>query len=159
MAGVQRPPQLAVGLRWAGYDACSTASNHSVDQGAQGVAATLEVMDRAGLRHAGMARNPNEAEVPTIIDVRGLRVGLLSYTYGLNSGRLLPTGPGWSRRSIPAASSPTHGRPGRPAPGSWRCCCTGARSTGPARPLPSVSWPGGCWPRPRSTSSSATTPT
>ena len=84
------PPQLAVALRWAGYDACSTASNHSVDQGAQGVAATLEVMDRAGLRHAGMARNPNEAEVPTIIDVRGLRVGLLSYTYGLNSGRPPP---------------------------------------------------------------------
>jgi capsule synthesis protein PGA_cap len=88
------PPQLAVALRWAGYDACSTASNHSMDQGPQGVAATLEVMDAAGLGHPGMARNANQAEVPTIVEVRGLRVGLLSYTYGLNSGRL-PTGRPW----------------------------------------------------------------
>src|SRR5829696_8164630 len=82
------PPQLAAALRWAGYDACSTASNHSMDQGPQGVAATLEIMDAAGLGHAGMARNAHEAATSTIVDVRGLRVGLLSYTYGLNSGRL-----------------------------------------------------------------------
>jgi Bacterial capsule synthesis protein PGA_cap len=82
------PPQLAAALRWAGYDACSTASNHSMDQGAQGIAATLDVMDAAGLRHAGMARNAREADRSTIVTVRGLRVGLLSYTYGLNSGRL-----------------------------------------------------------------------
>jgi poly-gamma-glutamate capsule biosynthesis protein CapA/YwtB (metallophosphatase superfamily) len=84
------PPQLAAALRWAGYDACSTASNHSMDQGPRGVAATLEVMDAAGLRHAGMARNANEAHASTVFDVRGLRVGLLSYTYGLNLGRLPP---------------------------------------------------------------------
>jgi poly-gamma-glutamate capsule biosynthesis protein CapA/YwtB (metallophosphatase superfamily) len=84
------PPELARALRWAGYDACSTASNHSMDQGPAGVAATLEVMDAAGLRHAGMARDPNEAQASTILDVRGLRVGLLSYTYGLNSGQLPP---------------------------------------------------------------------
>jgi poly-gamma-glutamate capsule biosynthesis protein CapA/YwtB (metallophosphatase superfamily) len=82
------PPQLAAALRWAGYDACSTASNHSMDQGPQGVTSTLEVMDAAGLRHPGMARNANEAHQSTIVEVRGLRVGLLSYTYGLNSGRL-----------------------------------------------------------------------
>jgi poly-gamma-glutamate capsule biosynthesis protein CapA/YwtB (metallophosphatase superfamily) len=82
------PPQLAAALRWAGYDACSTASNHSMDQGPQGVAATLEVMDRAGLRHPGMARTPHEAHQSTILQVRGLQVALLNYTYGLNSGRL-----------------------------------------------------------------------
>jgi hypothetical protein len=87
------PPQLAAALRWAGYDACSTASNHSMDKGSQGVVATLEVMDAAGLRHAGMARNANEADQSTIVDVRGLRAGLLSYTYGLNSGRLPPDRP------------------------------------------------------------------
>lgn len=84
------PPQLAVALRWAGYDACSAASNHSMDRGPQGVAATLDVMDAAGLRHAGMARNANEADRSTLLEVRGLRVGLLSYTYGLNGGRLSP---------------------------------------------------------------------
>jgi poly-gamma-glutamate capsule biosynthesis protein CapA/YwtB (metallophosphatase superfamily) len=84
------PPQLVAALRWAGYDACSTASNHSMDQGPAGIAATLDVMDAAGLRHAGIARNAHEAGQSTILEVRGLRVGLLSYTYGLNSGRLPP---------------------------------------------------------------------
>jgi poly-gamma-glutamate capsule biosynthesis protein CapA/YwtB (metallophosphatase superfamily) len=93
------PPQLAAALRWAGYDACSTASNHSMDKGRQGVAATLDVMDAAGLRHAGMARNANEADVRTILDVRGQRVGLLSYTYGLNSGPL-PPGQRWLVNTI-----------------------------------------------------------
>jgi len=37
-----------------------------------------------------MARNAKDAQVSTIVAVRGLRVGLLSYTYGLNSGRLPP---------------------------------------------------------------------
>ena len=87
------PPQLAKALRWAGYDACSTASNHSMDQGPQGVAATLAVMDGAGLRHPGMARTAKEADRTTVLEVRGLRVALLSYTYGLNSGRLPPDRP------------------------------------------------------------------
>ena len=93
------PPQLAVALRWAGYDACSTASNHSMDKGPQGIAATLEVMDRAGLRHAGMARNPSEANQHTILEIRGLRIGLLSYTYGLNRGPL-PPGQRWLVKTI-----------------------------------------------------------
>jgi poly-gamma-glutamate capsule biosynthesis protein CapA/YwtB (metallophosphatase superfamily) len=87
------PPQLAADLRWAGYDACSTASNHAMDRGARGVAATLDVMDRAGLRHAGTARNAAEAAAGTLLEARGLRVGLLSYTYGLNQGRPPPDRP------------------------------------------------------------------
>jgi hypothetical protein len=77
------PPQLAAAIRHAGYDACSVASNHSMDRGPHGVAGTLAVLDRAGLRHAGMARSPREGE-PSILTVRGVRVALLSYTYGLN---------------------------------------------------------------------------
>ncbi len=53
-------------------------------------------MDAAGLSHPGTARNPNEADQSTILQVRGRRVALLSYTYGLNRGRLPPTGRGWS---------------------------------------------------------------
>ena len=88
------PPQLAAALRWAGYDVCSTASNHAMDRGADGVAATLGVLDGAGLRHAGTARNAAEAAAGTVVDVRGLRVGLLSYAYGLNGGRV-PAGQPW----------------------------------------------------------------
>jgi poly-gamma-glutamate capsule biosynthesis protein CapA/YwtB (metallophosphatase superfamily) len=86
------PPQLAAAIRDAGYDACSVASNHSMDQGAQGVAGTLRVLDQAGLRHAGMARSPQEAR-PRILTVAGVRVALLSYAYGLNGFRPPPRRP------------------------------------------------------------------
>jgi poly-gamma-glutamate capsule biosynthesis protein CapA/YwtB (metallophosphatase superfamily) len=87
------PPQLAVAIHTAGYDDCSVASNHAMDQGVRGVAGTLAVLDRAGLRHAGTARSPREAR-PRILTVRGVRVALLSYTYGLN-GFGLPRGRPW----------------------------------------------------------------
>jgi poly-gamma-glutamate capsule biosynthesis protein CapA/YwtB (metallophosphatase superfamily) len=101
-------------LRWAGYDACSTASNHAMDKGTQGVAATLAVMDRAGLRHAGTARNPSEANQHTILEVRGLRIGLLSYTYGLNSGPL-PPGQRWLVKTIDPVRILTDARAARQA--------------------------------------------
>jgi poly-gamma-glutamate capsule biosynthesis protein CapA/YwtB (metallophosphatase superfamily) len=87
------PPQLATAVRAAGYDACSVASNHSMDQGVRGVAGTLGVLDKVGLGHAGMGRSAREAR-PRILTVAGVRVALLSYTYGLNGFRL-PRGRPW----------------------------------------------------------------
>jgi Bacterial capsule synthesis protein PGA_cap len=78
------PYQLAAAERWAGYDSCTTASNHTVDQGMPGVQATLDTLDRFGIRHVGSARTPREAQRLTIYEVGGARVGHLSYTYGLN---------------------------------------------------------------------------
>jgi poly-gamma-glutamate capsule biosynthesis protein CapA/YwtB (metallophosphatase superfamily) len=95
------PPQIATAVRDAGYDACSTASNHSLDQGPQGVSGTLQVLDRAGLRHAGIARSPREAQ-PTMLDVRGAKVAMLSYAYGFN-GRKVPAGQPWRANRIDPA--------------------------------------------------------
>ena len=84
------PGDLAAALADAGYDGCSAASNHSLDQGIAGIASTLEVLERRGLGHAGMARTPSEAAAPTVYVVNGIAVGHLSYTYGLNGLRLPP---------------------------------------------------------------------
>ena len=82
------PPQVVAALDTTGYDACSTASNHTFDQGAAGVKRTLDALDAAGLAHAGSARTPAEAVQTTIIVVNAaegpVRVALLSYTYGFN---------------------------------------------------------------------------
>ena len=88
------PREIADAVAWAGYDACSTASNHSVDGGAAGVTDTLDVLDAAGIPHAGMARTPDEGATPRLLDVNGVTVGHLSYTYGLN-GFSLPAGKPW----------------------------------------------------------------
>lgn len=82
------PPQVVSALDAIGYDACSTASNHTFDQGAEGVTRTLDALDAAGIAHAGSARTPSEAEQTAMVDVETtegpVKVGLLSYTYGFN---------------------------------------------------------------------------
>jgi hypothetical protein len=78
------PHEIADAIAWAGYDGCSTASNHSIDDGASGVDATLRWLDHAGLRHAGTARTPDEARRITTYRVDGVRVAHLSYAFGFN---------------------------------------------------------------------------
>jgi len=83
------PWEIARDAVAAGYDGCSTASNHSLDHGARGVFETVTVFERQGLGQSGMARSPEESVVPPIYDAAGVAVGHLSYTYGLN-GMPLP---------------------------------------------------------------------
>lgn len=84
------PYQLAEAEKAAGYDACTTASNHTVDHSTAGVRGTLDTFDRFGIRHVGSARTEAESRELTIYRVRGLRIGHLSYTYGVNGG-VMPT--------------------------------------------------------------------
>jgi poly-gamma-glutamate synthesis protein (capsule biosynthesis protein) len=60
-----------------------------------GLTQTLDALDTAGLRHAGTARTPPESQTPVIYDVRGVRVGHLAATYGLN-GLPVPRDAPWS---------------------------------------------------------------
>jgi hypothetical protein len=83
------PPALAGSARAVGWDACSTASNHSLDAGQYGIGTTLRALDAAGLRHAGTARSPAEARRSTILDVKGVKVGFLSYT-AVTNGQAVP---------------------------------------------------------------------
>lgn len=78
------PPRIAKDLAWVGYDACSTASNHTLDGGVPGVHRTLAALDAAGLAHDGSARTSREAHRVPLIDAGPAKVALLSYTYGLN---------------------------------------------------------------------------
>ncbi|MGH3761127.1 CapA family protein [Actinophytocola sp.] len=80
------PPEVAAGLSATGYDTCSTASNHTFDQGAEGAANTLDLLDGAGIGHTGSARTLKEANTPLVSDVGGVKVGQVSYTFGFNLG-------------------------------------------------------------------------
>ncbi|ATW53004.1 CapA family protein [Streptomyces peucetius] len=78
------PPEIATALAHTGYDSCSTASNHSLDDGAAGVRRTLDALDRVGVEHAGSARTPEEADRPAWLRAGGAKVAHLAYTYGTN---------------------------------------------------------------------------
>ena len=86
------PPQVLTGLTTVGYDACTTASNHTLDQGPAGLTRTLDALDAAGLAHTGSYRSAQESEDPTVLDAAGARVTVISATYGLNTG---PPDPAW----------------------------------------------------------------
>lgn len=81
------PPQVADALGRLGYDSCSTASNHGIDRGEDGVRRTLDAFDEAGVHHAGTARSQQEHDTPNILDANGVKVAHLSYTYGHNNAR------------------------------------------------------------------------
>lgn len=88
-------PQILDALAATGYDDCSTASNHALDAGFTGLVRTADAMDAAGLRHTGTFRTEREAGTPLVIEVAGVKVGHVSWTYGLNGYRE-PDGERWT---------------------------------------------------------------
>ena len=75
-----------------GIDVFLTGNNHVLDRGSRGLQRTLDVYakirDSIGVRQTGAARNPEELEetYPLILSRRGLKIALVSFTYGTNTG-------------------------------------------------------------------------
>jgi poly-gamma-glutamate capsule biosynthesis protein CapA/YwtB (metallophosphatase superfamily) len=90
------PPQVVRAISATGYDVCTTASNHSVDQGFAGLKRTLDDLDRAKIVHAGTARTKSESERPTIFTTeQGVKIGIVAATFSLN-GLPMPRGKPWA---------------------------------------------------------------
>ncbi|MEO5875715.1 MAG: CapA family protein [Streptosporangiaceae bacterium] len=97
------PPQIVETLAWLGYDTCSTASNHTLDQGYAGISRTLAALDRGRIRHTGSARDAAEAARVDLMTVAGVRVAQLSYSSGFNGYRV-PAGRPWLANQLAAGS-------------------------------------------------------
>jgi poly-gamma-glutamate capsule biosynthesis protein CapA/YwtB (metallophosphatase superfamily) len=83
------PDELADAVRAAGWDACTTASNHSLDGGEEGIATTDRELDRRRILHTGSFPTPRERDRPLILDVNGVKLGLVAYT-DMTNGIPLP---------------------------------------------------------------------
>ncbi len=103
------PPQIATTIHDIGYDTCSTASNHTLDQGVAGITRTLDALDAAGVRHAGSYRTAADQATPDILEVTPhgggtpVKVAQLSYTFGFN-GLTRPAGEPWVANLIDPAA-------------------------------------------------------
>ena len=93
------PHEIADGLLDAGYDGCSTASNHSFDRNVQGITDTANVFDQVGLKQSGVARTPEENARATVYTANGVTIAHLAYSYGLN-GYVMPADKQWLVRLI-----------------------------------------------------------
>ena len=80
------PSQIADALVDAGVDMVTTANNHTLDNGTDGVFQTIEITRRAGLEFIGTSR-PN----PLIVNVKGFDIAFLTYTHSTN-GIVIPSG-------------------------------------------------------------------
>jgi poly-gamma-glutamate synthesis protein (capsule biosynthesis protein) len=85
------PPGIARWIASMGWDACTTDSNHSIDQGFTGLVRTATLLERAGVRHVGTFRTPAERRKPVILTSKqGVKVGIVGGTYSLNGFSLPP---------------------------------------------------------------------
>ena len=87
------PPDLARAIASTGWDVCDTASNHTLDQGQEGIDQTNQALDRARIEHTGAYSSRAESERPLIVDVEGVKVALLAYTEMTNG---IPLPEPWS---------------------------------------------------------------
>jgi poly-gamma-glutamate synthesis protein (capsule biosynthesis protein) len=93
------PPQVLQGLKQTGFDGCSTASNHSLDQGEAGVVRTIAAFGAAGLGHTGTAASARDREAPAFYTVQGVKIAHLAYSFGFN-GISPPAGKDWLANRI-----------------------------------------------------------
>ena len=90
------PPQVVKAISATGYDVCTTASNHSVDQGFAGLKRTLDDLDRSKIAHVGTARTKAESQRPTIFTTKqGVKIAIVAATFSLN-GLAMPKGRPWA---------------------------------------------------------------
>ena len=75
-----------------GIDVFLTGNNHVLDRGSKGLKRTLDVYeqirDSLGVLQTGAARNREELDesYPLILSRRGIRIALVNFTYGTNTG-------------------------------------------------------------------------
>lgn len=68
-------------LARASIDVVSTANNHAMDYGVEGMRDTMAALDGAGIGHFGTGNNLADARRPLIVERNGLRLGFLGYYF------------------------------------------------------------------------------
>ncbi|MDO5040864.1 MAG: CapA family protein [Peptoniphilus sp.] len=71
------PPEAIRYLKQSGFDILSTANNHCLDTGVEGVHSTIDAMDKAGIKHFGTYVDNRE---PLIVEYNNIKIGFVSYS-------------------------------------------------------------------------------
>lgn len=80
------PDEFAYAVADAGFDLVTTSNNHILDSGLDAALRTNEVLDEAGLMHIGTYADEEQRlqDRVLIVEVSGMRIAVLAYTYGSN---------------------------------------------------------------------------
>ena len=85
------PDEYLSALKYAGFDLLIMANNHSLDLGEYGLKRTIYQIRKNGLNYSGAALTKSERDSVKIINKKGVKLSILSYTYGTN-GNVIPKG-------------------------------------------------------------------
>lgn len=78
------PDEIIPAIKDAGIDVLLNGNNHIMDQKIQGIENTIDMLDAAGVSHTGAWKSLESRQIPLVIDVEGIKVGIISATYSLN---------------------------------------------------------------------------
>lgn len=82
-------PKYLKSLQSAGFDILSSANNHALDQGENGLLQTIKYVEDGGMESVGAGEDCHSGLVK---DVNGIKFGFLAYSYtGYNSGGHAPS--------------------------------------------------------------------
>ena len=81
----QVPYELADAIKSAGYEGCSIASNHLLDNGVDGLEATIDHLEFSGVKSNGGSTKSGKT-MPSIFNPGGISVAHFSYTDLMNCG-------------------------------------------------------------------------
>lgn len=83
------PNSIVSSLKSSGIDIVNNATNHTMDRGVEGALASIQNLKTHEMNYVGSYENWDDYNNLRIIEHNGVKVGFLSYTYGLN-GNYLP---------------------------------------------------------------------
>lgn len=101
------PPEVADAAASVGYTACTHATNHSWDQGADGIARLWDTLASKGIAQTGSYKNEEDSTKPLVIDspTGGGKLGLVTGTVSING---MTADHDWQVDRLREAGDPQH---------------------------------------------------
>lgn len=78
------PDSFLDSLKYSGIDFVTTANNHCMDKGTDGLLRTIDKLDEYGFDHTGTYKDEESRNEVFVKDINGITFAFLSYTYGTN---------------------------------------------------------------------------
>lgn len=78
------PTDFIKAIKNAGIDFVTTANNHMLDVGLDSALETLDNLEKYEMAYTGTYRNEEEYHNVKIVEVKGIKIALLAYSYGSN---------------------------------------------------------------------------
>jgi len=78
------PKELLPSLQSAGFDVLVNGNNHILDKEQAGLISTVSALDEFGIYHTGAWTSAESKNIPLVVDVKGIKIGIISVTCSLN---------------------------------------------------------------------------